>query len=289
MKLLLPLSFSTYVLFPFLFPVLIAMLLGTPLPALAQGNLLVTPMRVIFDGQKRTEELNLANSGKDTARYVISLIEIRMNKDGTFDKISEPDSGQQFASKHLRFFPRSVVLGPNEAQVVKVQLTRSSQLTTGEYRSHLYFRAVPNEKPLGEPITLTDSNGISVKLTPVFGLSIPVIIRVGETTASVRLSDLSLDSARPEAPQLSMVFNRTGNASVYGDVTVDYISPQGKATLVAMARGMAVYAPNQQRNLHLWLNNKQGLDYHKGRLRVTYSVKRKTVTDRMTQAELQLR
>ncbi|CAL1518721.1 hypothetical protein MMC2321_02465 [Chitinophaga sp. MM2321] len=265
------------------------MLLGTPLPALAQGNLLVTPMRVIFDGQKRTEELNLANSGKDTARYVISLIEIRMNKDGTFDKISEPDSGQQFASKHLRFFPRSVVLGPNEAQVVKVQLTRSSQLTTGEYRSHLYFRAVPNEKPLGEPITLTDSNGISVKLTPVFGLSIPVIIRVGETTASVRLSDLSLDSARPEAPQLSMVFNRTGNASVYGDVTVDYISPQGKATLVAMARGMAVYAPNQQRNLHLWLNNKQGLDYHKGRLRVTYSVKRKTVTDRMTQAELQLR
>ena len=289
MKPLLHLSSFTYLPFPFFLTVCIVLLMGTAPPAQAQGNLLVTPMRVIFDGAKRTEELNLANAGKDTARYMISLIEIRMNKDGTFDKINEPDSGQQFASKYLRFFPRSVVLGPNEAQVVKLQLTRSGQLMPGEYRSHLYFRAVPNEKPLGEPLTLTDSSGISVKLTPIFGLSIPVIIRVGETRASVRMSGLSLDSARQDAPQLSVVFNRTGNASVYGDVTVDYISPQGKATQVAVARGMAVYTPNQQRSLHIRLNNKPNVDYHKGKLRVAYSVKKNTVTDRLAQAELQLR
>ena len=35
---------------------------------LGQGNLLLMPRRVIFEGAKRYEELNLANTGRDTAR-----------------------------------------------------------------------------------------------------------------------------------------------------------------------------------------------------------------------------
>jgi len=255
----------------------------------AQGNLLVTPVRVVFEGPKRAEELNLANSGKDTARYLISFVEIRMNKNGTFDQINEPDSGQQFASKYLRFFPRSVVLGPNEAQVIKLQLTGASQLTPGEYRSHLYFRAVPNEEPMGENTARADSSGISVKLTPIFGITIPVIIRVGETTASVQLSDLSVDQAKGPGPGLNVLFNRLGNSSVYGDLTVDYISPQGKATQVGVARGLAVYTPNTQRYVRLPLENKPGVNYHTGKLRVAYTTKSKTSTEQLAQAELQLR
>ena len=49
---------------------------------MAQGNLLVTPKRVVFDGNKRSEELNLANIGKDTATYIISFIQIREKKIG---------------------------------------------------------------------------------------------------------------------------------------------------------------------------------------------------------------
>ena len=42
---------------------------GVMLPrAQAQGNLLVTPRRVVFDGSSRVMELNLANTGRDTAR-----------------------------------------------------------------------------------------------------------------------------------------------------------------------------------------------------------------------------
>ena len=254
----------------------------------AQGNLLVTPVRVVFEGQKRAEELNLANSGKDTARYLISFVEIRMNKNGTFEQINEPDSGQQFASKYLRFFPRSVVLGPNEAQVIKLQLTNAGELTAGEYRSHLYFRAVPDEKPAGENIPKKDSGGINVKLTPIFGITIPVIIRVGETKASVQLTDLSVDRVNTPAPGLNLLFNRLGNSSVYGDITVDYISPQGKVTQVAVARGLAVYTPNTQRQLHLALEKKPGVNYQTGKLHVSYTTTSKTVTEQLAQAELKL-
>ena len=50
-------------------------------------------------------------------------------------------------------------------------------MSPGEYRSHLYFRAIPAEKPLGEKEVLKDTTSISIKLVPVFGITVPVIIR----------------------------------------------------------------------------------------------------------------
>src|SRR5437868_5880944 len=129
----------------FFLPVLILLSFLTASKLSAQGNLLITPKRVVFEGNKRSEELNLANIGKDTATYIISFIQYRMEEDGKFVKITQPDPGQNFADKNLRFFPRTVTLGPNEAQTVKVQLTKANDLAPGEYRSHLYFRASPPE------------------------------------------------------------------------------------------------------------------------------------------------
>lgn len=238
--------------------------------AIAQGNLLVTPKRVVFEGLKRSEELNLANIGKDSATYDISFIQIRMKEDGTVEKISEPDSAQYFADKYLRFFPRSVTLAPNEAQTVKIQIIRTAEMAPGEYRSHLYFRAVPNKKPLGERDVQKDSS-ISVRLVPIFGISLPVIIRVGESNTQVNLSDLSVTD-KDKSPSLQITFNRKGNMSVYGDVLVDHISSDGKVSRVGIVRGLAVYAPNVTRHFNLALNKNPGIDYYSGKLHVVYSV-----------------
>jgi hypothetical protein len=260
----------------------------TPLCSFAQGNLLITPMRVVFDGQKKIQELNLANTGRDTARYLISFIEMRMNSNGTFERISEPDSGQLFASKFLRLFPRSVTLPPGEAQLVKVQLTRTGQLQAGEYRSHLYFRAVPDPRIQGEPVTTKDS-GISIKLTPVFGISIPVIIRTGPPAISVILTDISLEHPDSVQPRLNIVLRRSGNHSVYGDITVEHVSEKGKVTTIAAVKGLAVYTPNQLRQFHMDLEKKPGISYHHGRLRITYTTASKdALPDLLAQAELQL-
>ena len=253
-----------------------------------QGNLLITPRRVVFEGTKRSMDLNLANTGEDTATYAISLVEIRMKEDGGFETITEPDPGQRFADKYIRFFPRSVTLGPNEAQVVKVQLTKTSELTAGEYRSHFYFRAIPRPKPLGEEEKVKDSTTISVKLTPIFGITIPVIIRVGESTTKVTLSDLAFKTVNDTVPNLSMTFNRTGNMSVYGDLAVDYISTQGKKTRVGIANGIAVYTPNTVRRFQFNLNNLPGVDYRSGTLRVIFSAPSDVKPERYAEAELAL-
>jgi hypothetical protein len=255
----------------------------------AQGNLLITPRRAVFEGSQRSLDLNLANTGSDTATYAISVIQIRMTDEGSFETITEPDPDQRFAERYIRYFPRTVTLGPNEAQVVKVQVLNYNQLQPGEYRSHFYFRAVPDATPLGDVDAARDDTGISVVLTPVFGITIPVIIRVGTSNTAVTLTDLSYDMVDGTTPRLSMVFRRTGNMSVYGDLAIDHISPQGTITRVGIANGLAIYTPNALRKFQMNLNPAQGVDFAAGKLRVTFSASSDVKPEKYAEAELVLR
>jgi len=250
---------------------------------------MITPRRVVFEGAKKSIDLNLANIGQDTATYAISMVQIRMKEDGGFETITDPDPGQRFADRFVRFFPRSVTLGPNEAQAVKIQLIRSNELEPGEYRSHFYFRSIPKISPLGEKEEAKDTTSISVMLTPVFGITIPVIIRVGESTAKVTLSDLGFEIVNDTIPRFSMVFNRSGNMSVFGDLTVDHISTQGKITRVGMANGVAVYTPNTKRRFQFNLNKVPGVDFRTGTLRVIYTASSDVKPVRLAEKELPLK
>ncbi|MDT8401928.1 MAG: hypothetical protein RQ743_09550 [Bacteroidales bacterium] len=266
--------------------IILALLLSTDL--FGQGDLLITPRRLVFDGSTRSIDLNLANTGNDSATYAISLIQIRMTEEGQFETITEPDPGQRFADRFIRFFPRSVTLAPNEAQVIKVQVTRRSELEEGEYRSHFYFRAVPDQKPLGEEGAVQVTDEISVQLVPVFGITIPVIIRMGESTTSVTLSDLDFRMFNNTDPRLEITFNRSGNMSVYGNLTVDHISPSGSITQVGIANGIAVYTPNTKRKFILNLSKTEEVDYSKGKLKISYSASSDISPERYAEAELML-
>ena len=262
---------------------------GVMIPrAQAQGNLLVTPRRVVFDGSSRVMELNLANTGRDTARYNISFIQYRMTEEGAFEEITEPDPGQFFADNHLRFFPRSVTLAPNEAQTVRMQVVGRERLDPGEYRSHVYFRAVPNQVALGEEDPNRDTTSVSVRLIPIFGITIPVIIRVGEPTTEVYISDLVLDKPEEGSPQLQMTFNRSGNMSVYGDLTVTHVSAEGTETIVGVVNGIAVYTPNALRRFRLELNPPEGVSLDSGKLLITYNAQSDVKPETYASAQLEL-
>lgn len=254
----------------------------------AQGDLMVFPKRLVFEGNTKTADLNLANIGKDTARYNISFIQYRMNEDGSFTEIKTPDEGQNFADKFLRYYPRSIVLAPKEAQIVKVQLIKTNLMAPGEYRSHIYFRAIPNAQPLGEE-EKKDTTAVSVKLIPVFGITIPTIIRVGEPTTKVTLSDLDFSVKNDTLPLISLTFNRTGNMSVYGDLSVVHVSPSGKKTEVGRANGVAVYTPNQKRSFQVALLKKAGLDFHTGTLHLEYTTPNDAKPFKFAEADLPLK
>jgi hypothetical protein len=245
--------------------------------AMAQGDLLIFPKRIAFEGiQNRAQNINLTNIGIDTVTYKLSYNQIKMDQDGQFIAIEEPEPDQRFASPYLRFYPRMITLAPQESQIVKIQLVKSNELQQGEYRSHLYFRAVPKNKVLDIEDSTSKSDGLSINLTPVYGLSIANIITIGEADTTVQLSKLVLSKSEDGLSTLSLDFNRSGNMSCYGDIQVTHVSPEGHRTIAATVKGFAVYAPGNLRRTKIKLTTNTKTDYTKGLLQVIYSPQAKS-------------
>ncbi|MCC9135774.1 hypothetical protein ACFSKU_17270 [Pontibacter silvestris] len=273
-----------------LFTLSLSLLLPTFYSVNAQ-DLQLLPMRVVFEGSNQVEVLNVINSGADTSTYSISFIQYRMTENGAMESITAPDSGQQFADKNIRYFPRKVRLAPGEAQAVKVQVYRASQLAPGEYRSHLYFKKEMDEAPFGtitDQADQTESEGISMQIVPVFGITIPVIIRAGAASAQVELSDLSLVRDEKGNSLLNLKLNRTGNKSVYGKLEVQHIAPTGEKTQVGLVKGVAVYTPNTARTFLLSLAQEAVTNYQAGKLLVVYRDMEGNKETVLAQAALQL-
>ena len=236
----------------------------------AQGDLLVTPSRVVFEAKKQKEVLNLVNMGNEPATYSVSFVQRAMKEDGSFIEIQEPELGQNFADSYVRIFPRQVTLAAHEAQTIVIQYRRKADMKPGEYRSHLYFRSEKDYKPLGDTKTAKDSKSLSVQLIPIFGMSIPVIIRTGETEVTATMTDLQLESKDQTKQNLSFNINRTGNISLFGDIRVQFIPEKGKPYDVAAVNGVGVYTTINSRKMTVRLDTNTGELLKKGKLKVTY-------------------
>jgi hypothetical protein len=244
---------------------------------MAQGNLMIFPKRITFDGiQNKMQIINLSNVGKDTATYKISYNQIKMDEDGKFIPIEEPELNQRFASPYLRFYPRTITIAPNASQTVKIQLLKTNGLQLGEYRSHLYFRAVPKNKVLDKEESIDKQEGLSISITPVFGISIANIIIIGESAVTVAISNLEIQHSEKEII-LSLDFNRSGNNSCYGDIQINHISASGITSSAATLKGFAVYAPGNLRKTKIKLNATLNIDYTKGQLQVIYATQDKGI------------
>lgn len=238
-------------------------------PVVAQGDLLIYPKRVVFEGRSKVEKLTLANMGKDSAVYNISFLEYKMNENGELKIITEPEEGINFASSHVRVFPRKVRLAPGESQIVKVQVRNSETLPDGEYRSHLYFRAEEDKGALGETKKTNDST-VSVKLQPVFGISIACIVRKGVNTTTVNISDMRFLTLKDQGDVLEFNLNRSGNRSVYGDFAVHYEASDNKVYEVAKIKGVGVYTPLAYRKIIINLTKPENVTFSEGVFKVVF-------------------
>jgi hypothetical protein len=76
--------------------------------------------------------------------------------------------------------------------------------------------------------------------------------------------------------------------SVYGDIAVDYISPQGEVMRVSFIQGMAVYTPNPVRRLKVDIDKTLDIDYRRGKLHIVYTSQSDTKPEKLAEAELLL-
>lgn len=247
-------------------------LLALPLslPA-AVGDLTVSPTRVIFEGRDRSTQINLINRGSETATYRIEFMQYRMDENGQLVEIQEPNELEKFADKLVRFSPRQVEIQPNQSQTVRLLLRKPKDLPAGEYRSHMLFYAVPPEGAADiEKRAATDEEGFSIAITPIFRVSIPVIVRHGELAAEFDISDVSLNTE--EKPMLSMRVERDGNRSVYGDLNVHYkATPSADPVLLSHYKDFVLYTSSNTRAVDVDLHIPEGMNLQGGEIQVDYS------------------
>ena len=207
-------------------------------PALASGDLLVAPTRIILDGSRGTEVV-LNNIGSAPATYRISLEIKRMTAAGGLDEVAEENAtpAERAALDMIVFSPRRVTLPPNQPQVVRVGVRVPEGLPPGEYRAHMLFRAVPDVVPAVGAEAKPEGAGVSIALTPIYGITIPVIVRVGDLGAEAVIGDAWV-SEGADGPAFNFDLSRTGSRSVYGDIEV---TRPGVAEPLLVARGIAVY------------------------------------------------
>ncbi|HWH82478.1 MAG TPA: molecular chaperone, partial [Burkholderiaceae bacterium] len=226
----------------------------------------------VFEKNQRAAQIDLNNNGTETTTYRITLVNRRMSESGEFSLIDSPRPGEQFADDLIRYSPRQVVLLPGASQTVRISLRKPADLPAGEYRSHLQFDRVPDSGGASSIAGAALAAGeVGVQLKLLVGASIPIIVRHGETAASVTLSGLELlQPVGNRVALASVVLQRSGNRSVYGDLGASFTPREGTAQEVGKAAGLAVYSPNPLRRVRLELKPPAGQSLARGTLHLSF-------------------
>lgn len=228
-----------------------ACLVAAPLVALPSaasagvGDLLVAPTRLVLDG-RRGAEIILNNIGEEPATYRVSVEFRRMTENGDLVDVTTPTDSDKKAEEMIVYAPRKVMLAPHEPQAIRIAARAPQGLPDGEYRVHMLFRAIPPASPVVQP-SGDQPKGVQFKLTPVYGVTIPVIVRLGNLEATAGIADVHLER-NGDLPMVGLDLMRKGSRSTYGEVRV---VKAGIRDPIADVKGVAIYTEISRRHVSI--------------------------------------
>jgi len=212
------------------------------------GDLLVAPTRIVLDGRKGAE-IVLNNIGEEPATYRVSIEFRRMEKDGSLTDVATPTAADKTAADMILYAPRRVTLAPHEPQAIRIAARPPQGLPDGEYRVHLLFRAIPPANPVVKA-SAEPEKGLRFQLTPIYGVTIPVIVRLGNLQATGGIANVKLEK-KDGTPAVALDLTRTGSRSTFGEVRV---IKAGVKDPIALQKGVAVYTEVGSRHMSIPLS-----------------------------------
>jgi hypothetical protein len=161
----------------------------------------------------------------------------RMNSEGRLDDIdpAAANEKEKAALQMIRYAPRRVTLPPNQPQSIRIGLQPDETIPDGEYRAHMLFRAIPKAPPV--EAGQNDNEGLKIQLIPIYGISIPIIVRKGALQGTAVLDNVRLGNDN-EGRTLEFTMKRAGNKSVFGEI---HVTKPGVSEPISIAKGIAIY------------------------------------------------
>ena len=185
----------------------------------SHADLMISPLRVVFEDRARSATVTLMNVSSRTSSYRVSWRWYKMNEAGEYKEVPVTERhGVVDFRKSVRYSPRQITVAPNAKQKVRLSLRRPENMPDGEYLAHLAFtRLAKTSAP--EPI---EGEGARMQLDINVEFSIPVIIRQGkhESTAKIETLQFQGPTKGRAFGSVNVVLSHEQKYSTYGKLIV---------------------------------------------------------------------
>jgi hypothetical protein len=229
------------------------------------AEIMLLPTRVVMEKDDRSSTVLIKNTGDATGTVHIDLIDMKMDERGMIAPYAKGETPQYSAIPYLTMSPHNTILKPNESQNVRLALHKPGNLEPGEYRAHLQVRVISDK---------ADAAAISDEANLV--IVIPVIIRNGETTLALSISQPRLSRDKRGDPTVELYLTRQGTRSAMGDVAVTCTRDGKTAQVIKFFPGVAVYRPIERRFLSVPLDETpKDIDLAACQLGISYTLQQK--------------
>lgn len=242
--------------------VLAALIMAMLMVALpVRAEVLVSPMRVYLDDEKRTAAVILRNPSAGPRTYRLEWLEQRMSEDGVYSEYKEGEALKHSpASPYLRLSPRQITVQPNSNQSVRVEYRPGKDMAAGEYRSHLIFRVVEEiSEPYSTQKIAGGEDGMTLMVSMQLSVAIPVVVKhqVAEAPqVKIASVDIVPATAAGQPLQLAVLLQRSSPGGSIGQVIVDMQRNADSAVeRIGNAGNIGLFAEVNQRRVVLNLRD----------------------------------
>lgn len=205
--------------------------LAAHVPA-AYANVTITPTIIVFEGRTRYADVNLINITTSPHTYAIGWRFLKMVGDeGAYDNADKSLTDFDI-TKNMVFTPKRVTIEGNGLQKIRLGLRlKGEPPAPGDYRAHLELKDVGTPDILGieppkdlPPKTSPDQKQVTVGVKVNVGFTIPVIYRVGESTAMPVFGKISTGMDKQNRPEIIVPVTKVGGPTygVLGTLKVFY-------------------------------------------------------------------
>lgn len=268
---------------------LIALAILLPQTAWAdRAQLLMLPTRIVLEKRDRYVTVMIKNVGDATGNISAEMIDMVMGEDGHVGQIEEGKDAPYSAIPYLRISPHSMTLKPGDVQNVRLMLRKPEKLPTGEYRSHLKVR-MEDDNVEGSTAAALAQKGTGIAVKANLALTIPVIVRNGDTTVSVKIESPRVTRDDKGNPSVELFLQREGDRSVMGDFSFSYHAPDGTTRELKPFPGIAIYRPLARRIVTIPLIDlPAGVNLKAGKLDIAYAAQKQEGGMKLATAAIEL-
>lgn len=212
----------------------------------AYADLMISPLRVVFEGRDRSSVVTLINTTNEVKTYRMGWTLLKVTPNGQYEEVEQyldANGIDRSADDMIRFSPRQVTIEPQGRQRIRLSLRRPADLTDGEYRAHL------NITNLSTPVDTTgqeEPEGATIAMQVNLSFTIPVIVRQGKAIPEVSIANPQfMTQTTPEGearPQLVLsVEGENSLYSPYGRMRVFWRPDGAEPRQIGILNNVALY------------------------------------------------